>query len=68
MEAVSLVNNLDDFGNLSSLEAINDIRGYLSSVTGLSVIYNSRESNVDADRLAKRSSSGGADFVEWFRL
>ncbi|KAK1555980.1 hypothetical protein Q3G72_009040 [Acer saccharum] len=66
LEVVSWVNNSDNFGNLSNLKAINDIRGNLRSLKGLSIIFNSRALNVDADRLAKRSSSGGEDILEWF--
>ncbi|KAK4856430.1 hypothetical protein QYF36_017374 [Acer negundo] len=68
LDTASWVNNLDDFGNLNNLNAITDIKGYLSPVNGLFVIYKSRASNSDADRLSKRSSNGGIDSLEWFGL
>ena len=66
MEAVSWVNNTEDFGNVDNLQAIRDIRGLLRSFVGLSVMYNPRSTNEDADRLAKRSVRGGEDVVQWF--
>ncbi|KAK4851439.1 hypothetical protein QYF36_015178 [Acer negundo] len=67
LDDVSLVNNEEDFGNLSYFQVISDIRGFLRSFNGLSIRYNSRSLNVDADCLAKRSSAGGKDSIEWFR-
>ncbi|KAK0599896.1 hypothetical protein LWI29_009613 [Acer saccharum] len=63
--AVSWANSTDNFGSLPHVQIIYDIRGYLQSLKGLSIVYNPRASNEAADALAKASSSGGEDFVVW---
>ena len=63
--AVSWANCSDDFGNLNSINAVYDIRSFLSSLKGLSIVYNSRDSNVLADGLAKTGSHGGVDSIVW---
>ena len=68
MEAVSWVNNTEDYGNIKNLQAIRDIRGFIRNFEGLSVIFNSSSLNEDADHLARRSSGGGEDNVQWFEF
>ncbi|KAK2640371.1 hypothetical protein Ddye_028166 [Dipteronia dyeriana] len=63
--AVSWANNLDDYGNFPHLHTILDIRGHLQSRRGLSVVYNPRSTNEVTDSLAKRSSNGGEDMLEF---
>ena len=63
--AVSWANNIDNFGSLTHVQTIYDIRGYLQNLKGLSIAYNPRASNEAADALAKLSSSGGADSIVW---
>ncbi|KAI9181436.1 hypothetical protein LWI28_015010 [Acer negundo] len=64
-EAISWVNNEEDFGNLNNFQVISDIRSFLRSSNSLTVIHKSRSLNVEVDGLA-RSSDGGEDSIEWF--
>ncbi|KAK3225986.1 hypothetical protein Dsin_005848 [Dipteronia sinensis] len=65
MIAVSWVNNKEEFRSLLHLGTISDIRGHLQSMTGLSIVFNPRASNKVADNLAKLSSNGAADRLDW---
>ena len=57
--------NGEDFGNLSLVNFVLDIRQLLLSWDGLQIKYSPRGSNSFADRLAKMGSNGGGDRIEW---
>ncbi|KAK3219226.1 hypothetical protein Dsin_013196 [Dipteronia sinensis] len=66
MVAVSWANSKEDLGSILHLGTISDIRGHLQNIKGLSIIFNPRVSNKVAESLAKLSSNGAADIVEWW--
>ncbi|KAK0584376.1 hypothetical protein LWI29_012172 [Acer saccharum] len=66
--AVSWANSVENFGSYRHINIIYDIRGYLQQMKNVSVIFSSRSSNSMADSIAKLSSSGAADRVEWGEL
>ena len=63
--AVSWVNSVDNFGSLTHVNAVLDIRSYLQSQKGLSLVFNPRETNEMADGLAKSGAHGGEDCIVW---
>ncbi|KAK3199337.1 hypothetical protein Dsin_022752 [Dipteronia sinensis] len=56
---------LESIGQRKDFGTISDIRGHLQSMTGLSIVFNPRASNKVADNLAKLSSNGAADRLDW---
>ncbi|TXG65589.1 hypothetical protein EZV62_006864 [Acer yangbiense] len=66
--AVSWANSTDNFGSLPHVQIIYDIRGYLQSLNGLSIVHNLRASNDVADALAKLASGGGFRFYNGKKL
>ncbi|KAK2634069.1 hypothetical protein Ddye_028861 [Dipteronia dyeriana] len=65
MAAVFWANSQEDFESYPHLHTILDIRGFLLKRSGFSVVYNPRSTNDMADSLAKRSSSGGEDKLDF---
>ena len=59
---------MENFGSYRHINIIYDIRGYLQQMKNVSIIFSSRSSNSMADSIARLSSSGAADRVEWGEL
>ena len=62
--AVSWVNN-GDFGNVSQVNDIYDIRQYMNSAGNIKVVFDSRIFNSFANSLAKLGANLDVDFIVW---